>query len=70
MDCTFADGGTGFMLYEDGFPLGYSRPDQKGARNLGKGRCERLNDELVFSVFDNTDPNENGRRDSVRPGLG
>jgi hypothetical protein len=53
-------------LLEDGVPLPLPHAPHQDIRELGLGRYSHWYDALYFSTRDNSDPNRNGRRYSLR----
>lgn len=54
------------VLCEDARPLGPAHAPHASIRTHGAGGYSHWDGELLFSTSDNSDPNENGRRYSVR----
>jgi SAM-dependent methyltransferase len=54
------------MLYEDGVPIGFAHAPHSHIEKYGCGRYSHWADGLIFSATDNSDPNTNGRRYSIR----
>ncbi|MBZ0253665.1 MAG: hypothetical protein K8I02_10030, partial [Candidatus Methylomirabilis sp.] len=54
------------VVYEDGVPLGPPHAGHEDIRKVGGGRFSHWKDKVYFSTSDNTNPNVNGRRYTVR----
>jgi hypothetical protein len=54
------------LLCEDGKLLGPAHSLHQDIRNLGQGRYSHWGESILFSTSDNSDPNENGRKYSLR----
>jgi hypothetical protein len=50
------------VIYEDGKPLGPGHNTFADIYHLGAGRFSHLNDGIIFSTSDNSDPNANGKK--------
>ncbi len=59
--------GSGFMLYEDGSPVGWLGAPLDSILRWGKGRYRIDDRALIFSATDNSDPNSSGKRYQYRP---
>lgn len=53
-------------MFEDGRPLMFAHAPLVSIQKVGEGRYSHWEDKLYFSTSDNSDPNTNGRRYTIR----